>query len=99
VVNEASVATRRNELVVSQDSGRRTAWLTAGAGAAAIASFYGTTALLVGVLPVCGIKLTICTPCVKAQGYEQSHLIDGIEITGSSKVNEPIKASAATLSF
>ncbi len=46
-----------------------------------------------------GGQLWACTPCVKARGYEQSGLIDGVEITGSSKVHELIKAGAATLSF
>jgi predicted peroxiredoxin len=41
----------------------------------------------------------LCTPCVKARGYEQSDLIDGVEIAGSSKIHELIKAGAATLSF
>lgn len=46
-----------------------------------------------------GGRLWACTPCVKARGYQQSDLIDGIEITGSSKMHELIKAGAATLSF
>jgi predicted peroxiredoxin len=46
-----------------------------------------------------GGKLWACTPCVKARGYEQSDMIDGVEIAGSSKVHELIKAGAATLSF
>ena len=46
-----------------------------------------------------GGRLWACTPCVKARGYEQSDLIDGVEIAGSSKVHELIKAGAATLSF
>ena len=46
-----------------------------------------------------GGKLWACTPCVKARGYEQSDLIDGVEIAGSSKIHELIKAGAATLSF
>jgi predicted peroxiredoxin len=44
-------------------------------------------------------RLWACTPCVKARGYEQSDLIDGVEIAGSSKIHELIKAGAATLSF
>src|SRR5262244_122212 len=44
-----------------------------------------------------GGQLWACTPCVKARGYEQSGLIDGVEITGSSKMHELIKAGAATL--
>ncbi len=46
-----------------------------------------------------GGRLWACTPCVKARGYEQDDLIDGVEITGASKVHELIKAGAATLSF
>ena len=40
-----------------------------------------------------------CTPCVKARGYEQADLIDGVTITGASKMHELIKQGAATLSF
>src|SRR5712692_8524227 len=39
-----------------------------------------------------GGRLWACTPCVKARGYEQSDLIDGVEITGASKMHELIKA-------
>ncbi|MQA67414.1 MAG: peroxiredoxin [Alphaproteobacteria bacterium] len=46
-----------------------------------------------------GGKLWACTPCVKARGYEQGDLIEGVEIAGSSKIHELIKAGAATLSF
>lgn len=46
-----------------------------------------------------GGRLWACTPCVKARGYEQADLIDGVEITGASKMHELIKAGAATLSF
>ena len=46
-----------------------------------------------------GGRLWACTPCVKARGYEQGDLIDGVEIAGSSKIHELIKAGAATLSF
>jgi predicted peroxiredoxin len=46
-----------------------------------------------------GGRLWACTPCVKARGYEQKDLIDGVEIAGSSKMHELIKAGAATLSF
>ena len=40
-----------------------------------------------------------CTPCVKARGYEQDDLIDGVVIAGSSKMHEKIKEGAATLCF
>jgi predicted peroxiredoxin len=46
-----------------------------------------------------GGRLWACTPCVKARGYEQSDLIEGVEIAGSSKIHELIKTGAATLSF
>lgn len=46
-----------------------------------------------------GGRLWACTPCVKSRGYEQSDLIDGVEIAGSSKIHELIKNGAATLSF
>jgi predicted peroxiredoxin len=46
-----------------------------------------------------GGRLWACTPCVKARGYEQNDLIEGVEIVGSSKVHELIKGGAATLSF
>ncbi|HEX7045276.1 MAG TPA: DsrE family protein [Burkholderiales bacterium] len=46
-----------------------------------------------------GGQIWACTPCVKARGYEASDLIEGVEITGASKVHELIKNGAATLSF
>jgi predicted peroxiredoxin len=46
-----------------------------------------------------GGTLWACTPCVKARGYTQDQLIDGVTITGASAVHELIKAGAATLSF
>lgn len=46
-----------------------------------------------------GGQLWACTPCVKARGYEEADLIDGVVVTGASKMHERIKAGAATLSF
>lgn len=46
-----------------------------------------------------GGTLWACTPCVKARGYAQDDLIDGVEITGAGKMHELIKDGAATLSF
>ncbi len=46
-----------------------------------------------------GGRLWACTPCVKARGYQQSDLIEGVEIAGSSKIHELIASGAATLSF
>lgn len=40
-----------------------------------------------------------CPPCVKARGYEQSDLIDGVTIIGASAMHAEIKDGAATLSF
>lgn len=46
-----------------------------------------------------GGTLWACTPCVKARGYTQDDLIEGVLITGASAMHERIKAGAATLSF
>ena len=46
-----------------------------------------------------GGTLWACTPCVKARGYAQEHLIEGTIITGASVMHEQLKAGAATLSF
>ena len=40
-----------------------------------------------------------CTPCIKARGYEQSDLIEGVVIAGASVMHDRIKLGAATLSF
>jgi predicted peroxiredoxin len=40
-----------------------------------------------------------CTPCVKARGYDQQDLIEGVIISGASVMHEEIKKGAATLSF
>ena len=46
-----------------------------------------------------GGSLWACTPCVKARGYVEADLIDGVVIAGASKVHELINRGAATLSF
>lgn len=46
-----------------------------------------------------GGMLWACPPCVKARGYAQEDLIDGVEIIGASAMHERIKAGAAPLSF
>jgi predicted peroxiredoxin len=46
-----------------------------------------------------GGNLWACTPCVKSRGYQQSDLLEGVVIAGSSKIHELIKNGAATLSF
>jgi predicted peroxiredoxin len=40
-----------------------------------------------------------CTPCVKARGYTESDLIEGVVISGAGPMLEKLKAGAATLSF
>lgn len=56
-------------------------------------------ATLVGDFLARGGQLWACTPCVKARGYEEHDLIDGVVVTGASLMHERIKAGAATLSF
>lgn len=46
-----------------------------------------------------GGKVWACPPCTKARGYDDSCLIDGVEIAGASVIFERIKKGAATLSF
>lgn len=46
-----------------------------------------------------GGTLWACTPCVKARGYTEGDLIEGVVVTGASPMHERIKAGAATLSF
>ncbi|MGH8599547.1 MAG: DsrE family protein [Burkholderiales bacterium] len=46
-----------------------------------------------------GGALWACTPCVKSRGYAQEDLIDGVVITGASRMHELIADGAATLSF
>lgn len=46
-----------------------------------------------------GGALWACTPCVKARGYSQEDLRDGVVVTGASLMHERIRAGAATLSF
>ena len=40
-----------------------------------------------------------CPPCVKARGYTQDDLVQGVAIQGASAMHELIKSGAATLSF
>lgn len=44
-------------------------------------------------------KIWACAPCVKARGYEQDELIDGVVITGASLLHQQIMDGASTLSF
>lgn len=46
-----------------------------------------------------GGHLYACTPCVKARGYEQEDLLEGVTIAGASVMHDRIKEGAATLSF
>lgn len=46
-----------------------------------------------------GGALYACTPCVKARGYQQQDLIDGVVISGASVIHERIARGAGTLSF
>ena len=46
-----------------------------------------------------GGTLWACTPCVKARGYTEDDLIDGVIVTGASAMHERIKNGAGTLSF
>jgi predicted peroxiredoxin len=46
-----------------------------------------------------GGKIWACTPCVKSRGYGEGDLLEGVEITGASKMHELLKGGAATLSF
>ena len=46
-----------------------------------------------------GGNLWACSPCVKARGYTQESLIEGVVITGASVMHALIKDGAATLSF
>lgn len=46
-----------------------------------------------------GGTIWACTPCVKARGYTEADLIDGVTIAGASGMHEQIQAGAATLSL
>lgn len=46
-----------------------------------------------------GGTIWACPPCVKARGYTQEDLIDGVTIQGASAMHERLKAGAASLSF
>jgi predicted peroxiredoxin len=46
-----------------------------------------------------GGKIWACTPCVKARGYEQADLVDGVVISGANVTHERLKAGAATICF
>lgn len=46
-----------------------------------------------------GGTLWACSPCVKARGYENEHLIHGVTVCGASGMLELIAGGAGTLSF
>ena len=46
-----------------------------------------------------GGTIVACTPCVKARGYAQEDLIEGVTIAGASVMHEKFKTGAASLSF
>ena len=46
-----------------------------------------------------GGTIWACPPCVKARGYAQEDLIDGVRIQGASAMHERLIAGAASLSF
>ena len=46
-----------------------------------------------------GGTIWACPPCVKARGYAQEDLIDGVKIQGASAMHERLSAGAASLSF
>ncbi len=55
--------------------------------------------LLVADFMARGGAVLACTPCVKARGYSQEDLIDGVLIAGASAIHERLIAGAASLSF
>ncbi|GLX77007.1 hypothetical protein tinsulaeT_03470 [Thalassotalea insulae] len=46
-----------------------------------------------------GGDIWACPPCTTARGYDQTSLIDGVQIQGASVIMERIKNGAATLTF
>ncbi len=46
-----------------------------------------------------GGTIWACPPCVKARGYGQEDLIDGVTIQGASAMHQRLLAGASSLSF
>ena len=46
-----------------------------------------------------GGTIWACTPCVKARGYADADLMDGVIITGASVMLAELKTGATSLSF
>lgn len=44
-----------------------------------------------------GGTVWVCPPCASLRGYDESHLIDGVEIVGAGPFHELIKQGAATI--
>ena len=46
-----------------------------------------------------GGRILACPPCAKVRGYDEEHLIDGVQIVGSPALHAVINDGAATLTF
>lgn len=46
-----------------------------------------------------GGTIWACPPCVKARGYSQEDLVEGVKIVGASAMHERLQAGASALSF
>jgi predicted peroxiredoxin len=46
-----------------------------------------------------GGTIWACPPCVKARGYTEEDLIDGVKIQGASAMHERLLSGASSLSF
>lgn len=46
-----------------------------------------------------GGTIWACPPCVKARGYSQEDLVEGVKIVGASAMHERLQAGARALSF
>ncbi len=46
-----------------------------------------------------GGTIWACPPCVRARGYSQEDLIEGVQIVGASAMHERLQAGARSLSF
>jgi predicted peroxiredoxin len=54
---------------------------------------------LIGDFLARGGTLWACTPCVRARGYRDEDLIEGVVVTGASVMHQLIINGAGTLSF
>jgi predicted peroxiredoxin len=46
-----------------------------------------------------GGAVWVCPPCASLRGYDESHLIDGVEIVGAGPFHDLILEGATTISF